>query len=265
MARKIVITSGKGGVGKTTVCANLGLMLAKRGLRVVLLDVDLGLNNLDVVSGIEGKIIYDVVDILEGKCRPCQALVQDTRCPSLYILPSAHSYNVGKVNGDSLRKVVEQLAPNFDYILIDCPAGIESGFHRAVFCASEAMIVTTPHMSAIRDANKVAAILNTHYTSNISLVVNRVRGDMVLSKDMLSPQEIATTLKLGLAGTIPESDYISSSASVYGDSLAFDLESEKAFQILAENVHNGTHQVFDCTQKYKGMFGKLKRNLKRRI
>lgn len=265
MARKIVITSGKGGVGKTTVCANLGLMLAKRGLRVVLLDVDLGLNNLDVVAGIEGKVVYDVVDILEGKCRPRQALVQDAKCPSLYILPSAHSYNVGKVNGDSLRKVVEQLSPGFDYILIDCPAGIEAGFHRAVFCANEAVIVTTPHMSAIRDANKVASILNTHYLSNISLVVNRVRGDMVLSKDMLNPQDIATTLNLGLSGTIPESDEISSSASVYGDGRAFDTESEKAFRLLAENIHNGTHQVFDCTQKYRGVFGKIKRDLKRRV
>lgn len=265
MARKIVVTSGKGGVGKTTICANLGLFLAKRGLRVLLLDVDIGLNNLDVVSGIENKVVFDVVDIIEGKCRPRQALVQHSTYPSLYVLPSAHSYNVGKVNGDSLRAVVNHLSPNFDYIFIDCPAGIELGFHRAVFCASEAIIVTTPHISAVRDANKVASILNSYYLSGMNLVVNRVRGDLVLSKNMLEAKDISNSLGIPLMGVIPESDEISASASVYGDGIAIDRDSEKAFDILTDNLHNGVQYQFDCTKKYKGFLGKVKRTLKSKM
>jgi len=265
MARKIVVTSGKGGVGKTIICANLGLCLAKKGLRVMLLDVDIGLNNLDVIAGIENKVVFDIVDIIEGKCRPRQALIQHPSYPSLYILPSAHSYNVGKVDGDSLRAVVNHLSPNFDYILIDCPAGIELGFHRAVFCANEAIIVTTPHISAVRDANKVASILNSYYLSGINLVVNRVRGDLVLTNNMIKAQDIATSLSLPLLGVIPESDEISASASVYGDAIAIDGETERAFNILRDNLHNGIQYQFDCTQKYKGFLGKIKSNLKRRI
>ena len=160
MARKIVITSGKGGVGKTTICAILGQVLAQKGYKVVLLDVDIGLNNLDVIAGIDEKVVYDVVDILEGKCRPIQALIRDSNNPNLFILPSAHPYNVGKVDSSALKEIVEYFSQGFDFILIDCPAGIDLGFQRAVFCASEAIIVTTPHIPAIRDANKVASILN---------------------------------------------------------------------------------------------------------
>lgn len=265
MARKIVITSGKGGVGKTTLCANLGLCLAKKGFRVMLLDVDIGLNNLDVISGIENKVVFDVVDIIEGKCRPRQALIQHPDFPSLYILPSAHAYNVGKVDGNSLRAVVNHLSSSFDYILIDCPAGIELGFHRAVFCASEAIIVTTPHISAVRDANKVASILNGYYLTNINLVVNRVRGDLVLSNNMLSAEDLAKSLEIPLLGVIPESDEISTLSSVYGSALVCEKEVGKAFEIIAENLHNGGCKKFDYTEKYKGFFGKIKQNLKRRI
>ena len=265
MARKIVITSGKGGVGKTTICVNLGMALARQGLRVMLLDVDIGLNNLDVVSGVENRVVFDIVDIIEGKCRPNQALVQHPSCPSLYILPSAHSYNVGKVDGNTLRAVVNSLSNNFDYILIDCPAGIEMGFHRAVFCASEAIIVTTPHISAVRDANKVASLLNSYYLNEISLVCNRLRADLVLSNNMLKAKEIASSLNLKLLGIIPESDEISSSSSIYGDGIAIDEQSEHAFKILANNLHSGSNELFDYTQKYKGFFAKIKNKLKRRF
>ncbi len=265
MARKIVITSGKGGVGKTTVCANLGVNLAKMGLRVMILDVDIGLNNLDVVAGIETKIVYDIVDIIEGKCRPRQALIQHTNLPSLYILPSVHSYNVGKVDGESLKAVVNHFSSSFDYILIDCPAGIELGFHRAVFCADEALIVTTPHISALRDANKVISILNSYYLSSIKLVINRVRGDLVASKNMLEQKEIAQSLDLPLVGVIPESDDLQTLSSIYGNSVSKDFESSKAFAILADNLHNGYFNEYNCISKYKGFVGKIKRGLKRRI
>ena len=265
MARKIVITSGKGGVGKTTICANLGFALASKGFRVMLLDVDIGLNNLDVASGIENKVIYDIVDVIEGKCRARQALVQHPTFPSLHILPSAHSYNVGKVDGNSLKGVVDELSDSFDYVLIDCPAGIDVGFHRAVFCADEAIIVTTPHISAVRDANKVASILNSYYLSNISLIVNRARGDLVVSNAMIKEQDIAKSLNLPLIGVIPESDEISCFASIYGDVFAVDGEAYKSFKILAENVHGGSLFQFDYTKKYKGIIGKIRRTLKRRM
>ncbi|MDD2445658.1 MAG: septum site-determining protein MinD, partial [Clostridia bacterium] len=152
MARKIVITSGKGGVGKTTICANLGVKLANLGFRVALVDVDIGLNNLDVVMGIENKIVFDLADVVSAKCRVKQALIQDDRYPTLYIMPSAQLDCKNIISGPQVKNVVDMLSSSFDYILIDCPAGVENGFHRAVFCANEALIVVTPHISSIRDA-----------------------------------------------------------------------------------------------------------------
>ncbi len=261
MARRIVITSGKGGVGKTTLCASLGQMLAKNGNKVVLLDVDIGLNNLDVVTGIDNRIIFDIVDVIEGKCRPKQALVQDVNTPTLFILPSAHTYNVGKVNTKDIISIVNYLSQNFDYILIDCPAGIDLGFQRAVFCANEALIVTTPHISAIRDANKVASILSNFQMTNISLVINRVRQDFVQSNEMLNPFDIAETLKLPISGIIPESDDISISSSINGSLENVHDESQMAFLKLASNVHNGKFLNNDNKQ---GFFQKIKNNLIKR-
>ena len=145
MARKIVITSGKGGVGKTTVCANLGIALAKMSKRVMLLDLDIGLNNLDVALGIESKVVYDFVDVVEGKCRPMQALVQDETEPTLYTMPTCHLAK-RQISVDATKKVISRLSDMFDYILIDCPAGIDGGFRRASACADEAIVVTTPHL-----------------------------------------------------------------------------------------------------------------------
>ena len=265
MARKIVVTSGKGGVGKTTLCANLGAHLAMMGFRVVLLDVDIGLNNLDVVAGIENRIIYDIVDVIENKCRPKQALVQYQDIPSLYILPSAHSYNVGKVTGENIKAVVGALSPTFDFVLIDCPAGIELGFHRAVFSASEAIVVTTPHISAIRDADKVVSILNSYNMSSISLVINRVRGDLVMGGEMIDVGDIANTLKLRLIGVVPDDDGISRYASLGGAVSAREAKASQAFCILASNLANGTDTLFDYTERYKGFWGAVRRNLKRKV
>jgi len=162
MARKIVITSGKGGVGKTTICANLGVKLANIGFRVAMLDADIGLNNLDVVMGIEDKIVFDIADVVSAKCRFKQALIQDDRYSTLYIMPSAQIDCKNLISGPQFKNVVDMLSPSFDYILIDCPAGIESGFHRAVFCANEALIIATPHISSVRDADKVLSILSNY-------------------------------------------------------------------------------------------------------
>ncbi len=161
MARKIVITSGKGGVGKTTVCCNLAVQLAKTGSRVIVCDLDFGLNNVDVVFGTENLAIYDVLDAVEGRCRPRQALVRHPRYPTLYCLAS-NRVSERYVSPQAIRLVLDALAPQFDYIFIDSPAGIEDGFHRAASCAEEALLVTTPHISAMRDADRVSGILKSY-------------------------------------------------------------------------------------------------------
>lgn len=263
MARKIVITSGKGGVGKTTVCANLGARLAALGFRVLILDVDLGLNNLDVVMGIENKVVFDLYDVLEGRCRVKQALIQDKRYPLLYILPSTHFSLTTTVAHTSIKNIVDSLDYNFDYILLDCPAGIDQGFHRAVYCANEAIIVVTPHISSLKDADKVVSLLNGYNLTNKYLVINRVRGDLILNGEMFSVESIIDAMKLDILGVIPEDDDISSLSSIGG--LAGLSCGGRAFTLLAENLHTGTKKVYDCTIKYRGILGNLRRNLKRKV
>lgn len=264
MARKIVITSGKGGVGKTTICANLGVALARLNRRVVLVDVDLGLNNLDVVTGIENKIVYDIVDVIEGKCRVRQALVQDLNFPNLYIMPSAHSYNKSKVTKESVKLVVDSLSDFFDFILIDCPAGIDEPFSRAVFGADEALVVVTPHLSSLRDADKVLMLLGSYNISNYSLVVNRVRGDMVVDKEMIDAKKISQILSADLSGIIPEDDSITTFLSV-GRFVNNSCESFIAFNLLAKHILGESKKLYDCTQKYKGFVGFFKRAIRRKV
>lgn len=263
MARKIVITSGKGGVGKTTVCAKLGINLAKLGFRVVLIDVDIGLNNLDVVMGIENQVVFDITDVIMGKCRAKQALVQDRQVSSLYVMPSAHAYNKVNILGEHIKNVLDMLEGSYDYILIDCPAGVEAGFQRAVFSANEALIVVTPHLSAIRDASKVSAILKDSGITSQGLVINRMRGDLLLEGQLLNVESIVKNLNLPLLGVIPEDDAIGTSCSI-GLRLQ-SLESARAFTLLSENIHNGTKKIFDCTYKYRGVMGYLRRNIKKRV
>ena len=190
MARKIVVTSGKGGVGKTTVTANLGVQLAKNGCRVVVCDLDFGLNNVDVVLGVENLASFDVIDAIEGRCRPKQALVKHPHYPTLYSLAS-NRISERYVSPQAVRLILDALAPQFDYILIDSPAGIDEGFHRAVACAEEALLVTTPHISAMRDADRVGNMLKGYRLSRIGLVVNMVRGDLVRSSSKTWPTACA--------------------------------------------------------------------------
>ncbi len=263
VARKIVLTSGKGGVGKTTICANLGVRLANLGFRVALVDVDIGLNNLDVIMGVENKVLFDLSDVISAKCRVRQALIQDSRYPSLYILPSAHTSGGADISEENVKNVIDMLDPNFDYILIDCPAGVDKGFHRAVFSANEALVVVTPHISSIRDADKVLTILSSYNLFSTGLVVNRVRGDLLLSGEMISVEKISELLGVKIVGVIPDDDEVST-LSTLG---AFSLNSTgtRAFSLLAENVHNGTRKVYDCTLKYRGFMGALRRSIKKRV
>ena len=201
--RRIVITSGKGGVGKTTTTANLGAALAKLGSRVVLVDADIGLRNLDLVLGLEKRIVFDLVEVVEGRCQLRQALIKDKRFESLAILPAAQTRDKDAITESQFESVIAEAAQNADYVLIDCPAGIEGGFRNAVAGAKEAIVVTTPEVSAIRDADRVVGKLNDRALP-IRLIVNRLRPEMVRTGDMLSVEDVCEILAVELVGVIPE-------------------------------------------------------------
>ena len=192
MMKSIVVTSGKGGVGKTTVTACLGRALSELNRRVVLIDADFGLNNLDVVLEKENRVVYDIADVIENRCRVRQALVECNR--NLYLLPSAHGYLGERVTSQNIKVILNSLAVTFDYVLVDCPAGIEMGFNRAVGACDSALVVTTPHISALRDAHKVIALLSS-YKIPPTVVVNRVRGDLLAERKIPSKDEIEDLLK----------------------------------------------------------------------
>jgi septum site-determining protein MinD len=201
--RRIVVTSGKGGVGKTTTTANLGAALAKRGSRVILVDADIGLRNLDLVLGLEKRIVFDLVEVAEGRCQLRQALIKDKRFESLAILPAAQTRDKDAITESQFEAIVAQAAENADYVLIDCPAGIEGGFRNAVAGAKEAIIVTTPEVSAIRDADRVVGKLNDRGLP-MRLIINRLRPEMVRSGDMLSVEDVCEILAIELLGVIPD-------------------------------------------------------------
>lgn len=259
MAKRIVVTSGKGGVGKTTVTANLGIALASMGQRVALIDVDFGLNNLDVVMGVENKVIYDISDVLSGRCRARQALVQDGANRNLFVLPSDNLKATSNVNGQNLKLISDNLSPSFDYIIFDCPAGIDVGFHRAVACAEEALVVTTPNLTSLRDADKVISILKSYKMNRIGLVVNRARGDLMMGEKMMLPSDIEGILKTELIAVLPEEDAVFLSC---GRRLPRNSDSKKAFKMLALNIVKGGNRIFDVTDKYSGFWGSIRRSIK---
>lgn len=241
--RKIVVTSGKGGVGKTTVTATLGRKLALAGYKVVLVDGDVGLNNLDVVTGIERRVVYDVGDVLQGRCRVFQALVCDSESPAK-ILPS--SKDCGAITAQAFRGVVDSLS-EFDFVIVDCPAGIEHGFHRAVSACDEALVVTTPSASAIRDADKVMGLLASYRLKDVSLVVNRVRSDMIARGEMLTASEVGSLLHVVPVGVIPDDDMITLYQQL--GTVPEHAISGKAFDYLAKNIAQNTKVFVDVTPK----------------
>ena len=209
MGEVIVITSGKGGVGKTTTTANVGTGLAKLDKKVVLIDTDIGLRNLDVVMGLENRIVYNLVDVVEGNCRIKQALIKDKRCPNLYLLPSAQTRDKTSVNPEQMKKLVTDLkSEGFDYILLDCPAGIEQGFKNAIAGADRALVVTTPEVSAIRDADRIIGLLEANEMKNTHLIVNRIRMDMVKRGDMMSMEDVVEILAIDIIGAVPDDENI---------------------------------------------------------
>ncbi len=256
MGRRIVFTSGKGGAGKTSVVANLGIALARRGCKTCLVDADIGLNNLDVALDLENRIVYDIGDILENRCSVSQALIQERNLNKLYILPSAKAADLNKIEMTSLQKITNELAQNFDYVIIDCPAGVEEGFHRAMLSADEAIVVTTPHISAVRDADKVISLLSTYKVDFLGVIINRIRGDMVIEKKMMSADEIAKLLRSRLIGVIPEDDKLSLYSNIHKGN-AYRSESNIAYNCLADCIINGKGRLYDYTAPYKSLINKM--------
>lgn len=208
MGEVIVVTSGKGGVGKTTTSANIGTGLAKLNRKVLLIDTDIGLRNLDVVMGLENRIVYNLVDVIEGNCRLKQAAIRDKKNPDLYLLPSAQTRDKSAVSPEQMKKLVEELKEEFDYIILDCPAGIEQGFKNAIAGADRAVVVTTPEVSAIRDADRIIGLLQAAEVKTIDLVINRIRMDMVKRGDMMSVDDVLDILAVNLIGVVPDDENI---------------------------------------------------------
>jgi septum site-determining protein MinD len=208
MARIIVITSGKGGVGKTTTTSNIGMSLARLGNRTLLIDADVGLRNLDLLLGLENRIIYTGLDVLNETCRLEQALIQDKRQPKLTFFPLSSNRTDSTITGDQVKELIKRVELKYDYILIDSPAGIEGGFLTAIECASEAIVVVTPEVPSIRDADRVIGILMSKGVNKISLLINRIRPNMVKTDDMLSIEDVTNILGIPLIGVIPDSEKI---------------------------------------------------------
>ncbi len=208
MGEVLVITSGKGGGGKTTTTANLGTGLAQLGKKVVVIDADIGLRNLDVVLGLENRIVYDLVDVIEGGCRLRQALIKDKRMPELYLLPAAQTRDKNAINPEQMEALHEDLKEMFDYILVDCPAGIEQGFRNAIAGADKAIVVTTPEISAVRDADRIIGLLEAAELRNPKLIVNRLKIDMVKRGDMMNIEDMLDILAIDLLGVIPDDQEI---------------------------------------------------------
>lgn len=203
-AKVITITSGKGGVGKTTATANLGVALGLSGQRVVVIDADIGLRNLDVVMGLENRIVYDIVDVTEGYCRLRQALIRDKRVEELYLMPAAQTRDKTAVSPEDMIELCDQMRDEFDFILIDSPAGIEQGFRNAIAPADKVVIVTTPEVSAVRDADRIIGLIEAEEKGPASLIINRLRPEMVRYGNMLTTEDVVEILAIDLIGIVPE-------------------------------------------------------------
>lgn len=208
MCEVIVITSGKGGVGKTTTTANVGCALAMLGKKTVLIDTDIGLRNLDVVMGLENRIVYNLVDVIEGNCRLKQALIKDKRHAGLYLMPAAQTRDKNCITPEQMIKLIDSLKEQFDYIILDCPAGIEQGFQNAIAGADHAIVVTTPEVSAIRDADRIIGLLEANEIKRIDLVINRLRHDLIRRGEMMTVDDVLDILGLPLLGVVPDDENV---------------------------------------------------------
>lgn len=259
MGEAIVITSGKGGVGKTTTTANLGTALALMDKKVCLIDTDIGLRNLDVVMGLENRIIYDIVDVIEGRCKLHQALIKDKRFESLSLLPAAQTSDKSAVTEEGMIEIVSTLKQEYDYIVIDCPAGIEQGFQSAIAAADRAIVVTTPEKASVRDADRIIGLLENTEIDRPRLVINRIRQHMIQSGEMLDIDEVIQILSIDLIGIVIDDDAVIK-ASNSGEPVALHptTKSSIAYRNIARRIL-GEHVPMQSFEEEKGMFTKLKR------
>ncbi len=256
-ARVITITSGKGGVGKTTMVANLAIALAVRGQRVVAIDADVGLRNLDVLLGLENRIVYDLVDVIEGRCRLRQALVRDKRLSELFLLPAAQTRDKSAVKPEDMVSVCDSLREGHDIVLIDSPAGIEQGFRYAVAPADEILIITNPEVAAVRDADRIIGLLEAEEQGPARLIINRIKPDMVRRGEMLDVADVVELLAIDLVGIVPEDQAILVAAN-RGQPLAFSSDSStagRAFHNIARRLLG--EDVPFVTLREPGMLGRL--------
>lgn len=256
MGEVIVVTSGKGGVGKTTCSANIGTGLASLSSKVVLIDTDIGLRNLDVVMGLENRIVYNLVDVIEGTCRIKQALIKSKAYDNLYLLPSAQTRDKSAVSPEQMKKLTSQLAEEYDYIILDCPAGIEQGFMNACAGAERAIVVTTPEISAIRDADRIIGLLDAQKMPRIDLVLNRIRYKMVENNDMMSPDDVVEMLGRNLIGIIPDDENIVISTNKGIPLVGNDTPSGQAFINICRRIKGEEVPFIDLSKK-KGLLSKI--------
>lgn len=255
----VTVTSGKGGVGKTTATANIGAALAAIGKQVVCIDGDIGLRNLDVVLGLENRIVYDLVDVVEGRCRLKQAMIKDKRLPGLFLIPAAQTRDKTAVSPSDMIRLCEDLKPEYDWILIDSPAGIERGFRNAIAPADRVLIVTNPEISAVRDADRIIGLIEAEEKGPGKLIINRVRADMVKRGDMLDTADVLDLLAVELIGMVPEDEAILISSN-RGAPVALDGKSRagQAFRNIARRLEGETVPFLTLAEQ-KGFFSRLSR------
>lgn len=236
-AKIITVTSGKGGVGKTTTTANLGVALASDGKKVVCIDGDIGLRNLDVVMGLENRIVYDLVDIVEGRCRLRQAMIRDKQFPELYLIPAAQTRDKSALSPSDMVRVCDELRPDFDFILIDSPAGIERGFRNALAPADLVLVVTNPEVSAVRDADRIIGLVESEEKGPARLIINRINANLIKRGDMLKPDDVIELLAIDIIGLVPEDENVVKSTNL-GQPVALDGKTKagQAFHNIAKRL-----------------------------
>lgn len=259
--RVIVVTSGKGGVGKTTTTANIGAALAKLGQNVCVVDMDIGLRNLDILMGLENRVVYNLVDVVEGSCKLKQALVKDKKLPNLALLPAAQTRDKTAVNAQQAKELMTELAKMFDFVLVDCPAGIESGFQNSISGADEAVVVVTPEMSSVRDADRIVGLLESKKDelNGYKLIVNRLKPGLIETQDMMSVEDICEILSVDLIGIVPDDEAVIISTNK-GEPVALtpgNQLSGKAYRNIAKRILGEDVPFLDFSRKL-GFMNKIK-------
>jgi len=258
-AKVITITSGKGGVGKTTATANLAAALAAEGAKVVCIDADIGLRNLDVVLGLENRIVYDLVDAVEGRCRLRQAMIRDKRLPELFLIPAAQTRDKSAVTPSDMVRLCDEIRPEFDWILIDSPAGIERGFRNAIAPADIVVVITNPEVSAVRDADRIIGLIEAEEKGPARLIINRIKPEMVKRGEMLTTDDVLELLAVDLIGIVPDDENVITSTN-RGIPIAIDGRSKagQAFRNIAKRIRGEQVPFLDLEER-GGLFGKLSR------